>query len=186
MPPPSPHKLANPSCFVDLCFRSDSEVYMSKRDVCTCFHTLKAPASLQPYFGRPPVTLQELMRTSGCNAEELLPYIVDLPSGSLRPGDKLYPASSVWPMGFSWSSACAQYVMTGCVLEAGPEAEQFLGGENTLPPPGGALLSQWLLTTSWRSRSGQTMLSPSTPHLVYTHWTRSGIVNVSWPRKTKG
>ncbi|CAE7806167.1 HET-E1, partial [Symbiodinium necroappetens] len=50
--PPHPFKLANPGCFVDLCFAEWEEIYMSKRDVHTCFDVLKAPEHLQPWFGR--------------------------------------------------------------------------------------------------------------------------------------
>ena len=55
-PPPAPRLLANPDCFVDLYFPPGSEIYMSRRDVRTCFDVLQDPENIQEHFGRPPLT----------------------------------------------------------------------------------------------------------------------------------
>lgn len=131
--PPPPMLLANPSCFVDLVFQPHEEVFMSKRDVHTCFDVLKAPESLQPWFGRPPVTLFELQRVTGFPVELFLPYVADVETSDVDIGEKLYPASTVWPMGFSWSSCVAQASTVACCVEAGVRQESFLCMDS--PPP---------------------------------------------------
>eukprot|EP00930_Biecheleria_cincta_P070888 TRINITY_DN58465_c0_g1_i1.p1 TRINITY_DN58465_c0_g1~~TRINITY_DN58465_c0_g1_i1.p1 ORF type:complete len:136 (-),score=19.44 TRINITY_DN58465_c0_g1_i1:191-598(-) len=75
-PPPS-IKLASPACFVDLLSRPGEDVFLSKRDIQTCLDAIKAPDSIQKFFGRPPVTVEELLET-GLIAEDVLrTYIAD-------------------------------------------------------------------------------------------------------------
>lgn len=133
--PPPPAKLANPSCFVDLEFGAGEDIYMSKRDVQTCFDVLQAPEALQQYFGRPPVTLDQLSRAGAASVDELRRYVVDVGHGPLSPHDKVYPASTVWPMGFSWSSCVAQASTVACCREAGVPDCAFMTMED--PPPCG-------------------------------------------------
>ncbi|CAE7188709.1 unnamed protein product, partial [Symbiodinium sp. KB8] len=132
--PPQPFKLANPGCFVDLCFAEWEEIYMSKRDVHTCFDVLKAPEHLQPWFGRPPVTLHEMSRVCKVSCSSLARYVADDVAG-LTPLLPLYPTSTVWPMGFSWSSCVAQACTVACCLKAGVQEQDFISMDS--PPPSG-------------------------------------------------
>ncbi|CAE7942083.1 unnamed protein product [Symbiodinium sp. KB8] len=135
--PPAPLFLANPSCFVDLVFDGAEEVFMSKRDVHTCFDVLKAPTAMQSWFGRPPVSLRELSLVSGKSADHFRDYVVDNKAQrtALHPDAMLFPASTVWPMGFSWSSCIAQACTVACCLEAGVAEENFLSMD--VPPSNG-------------------------------------------------
>ena len=63
---------------VDLVFEPGKAVYMSKRDVHTCFDVLAAPSAIQPWFGRPPVSLAELSQVSGLSVTELQGFVVDM------------------------------------------------------------------------------------------------------------
>lgn len=106
---------------------------MSKRDVQTCFDVLKAPEELQRWFGRPPVTLHELRRISGLSLTDLATFIADgADVGLFAP---LFPTSTVWPMGFSWSSCVAQACAVACCFEAGVEDGSFMCMDR--PPPSG-------------------------------------------------
>ena len=133
--PPAPARLANPSCFVDLQFVPGQSVYMSKRDVHTCFDILHAPDALQPYFGRPPITLQELARVSKLTVSDLQQFVVDRGDGVVGAYDMVYPASTVWPMGFSWSSCIAQAATLACCVKAGVCTNSFMDLDS--PPPSG-------------------------------------------------
>ena len=131
--PPAPTWLANPSCFVDLVFEPGRAVYMSKRDVHTCFDVLAAPSEIQPWFGRPPVSLAELSQVSGSSVAELQGFVVDVDGAEVNEHQWLFPASTVWPMGFSWSSCIARASTVACCLEAGVAESAFLCME--VPPP---------------------------------------------------
>ena len=123
--------LALSICF----FEQGKEVFMPKRDVHTCFDVLEAPPALQPWFGRPPVTLHEVSQVAGIPTTELLLYVADCSSERVCKHDLLYPASTVWPMGFSWSSCVAQAATVACCLQAGVEKDAFMTMD--LPPPNG-------------------------------------------------
>ena len=97
---------------------------MSKRDVHTCFDVLRAPEAVQPWFGRPPVTLHELSQVAGLAPDDLRHFVVD--SRHAGAHELLYPASTVWPMGFSWSSCIAQAATVACCMEAGVETQSFI------------------------------------------------------------
>ena len=168
--PPAPQYLANPACFVDLFFEQGKEVFMSKRDVHTCFDVLEAPPALQPWFGRPPVTLHEVSQVAGIPTTELLLYVADCSSERVCKHDLLYPASTVWPMGFSWSSCVAQAATVACCLQAGVEKDAFMTMD--LPPPNGPEAcgvatddSLFILTVRWAS-DGLTCLTPSWPSMA--------------------
>ena len=112
--PPPPEKLANPSCCTDLLFRAEEDVFKSKRDVHTCFDVLRAPAHLQEWFGRPPVTLHELSQIGQASLRSLQQCVVDTDGGTVPLFTPLFPTSTVWPMGLSWSSC-----VHGCLLSCG-------------------------------------------------------------------
>ncbi|CAE6938118.1 HET-E1 [Symbiodinium sp. CCMP2592] len=131
--PPRPMLLANPSCFVDLLFREGESIYMSKRDVHTCFDVLQAPSGLQEWFGRPPITLAELSQVSGAEVDELRKYLPTNLHDAVQPKQLVYPASAVWPMGFSWSSCVAQACTVACCQEAGVAAANFMTMEQAVP-----------------------------------------------------
>ena len=132
-PPPKPYKLANPGCFVDLCFQDGEEVFMSKRDIHTCFDVLKAPENLQQWFGRPPVSLQELSRVGKVPWRTLQKYVAGSSGQGLSRFALLYPTSTVWPMGFSWSSCVAQACTVACCVEAGVNNSDFLTLDSAPP-----------------------------------------------------
>lgn len=134
--PPPPPLLANPSCFVDLQFRASERTYMSKRDVHTCFDVLQAPNVLQPWFGRPPVRLAELVTVSGLDEEMFRRLTVDAAGGDVEQATELYPCSAVWPMGFSWSSYIAQGCTVACCRLAGVPDEAFMTLDRPPPLPG--------------------------------------------------
>ena len=73
--PPPPAMLANPACFVDIAVLPGEQLFFSKRDMHTCYDIIQAPASIKPWFGRPPVLLSELMQASGWNKSPLLALI---------------------------------------------------------------------------------------------------------------
>ena len=134
--PPAPWKLANPSCFVDLCFHGGENVYISKRDVHTCFDVLQAPEHLQEWFGRPPVSLHELSRVCQFPIDNFVDFVVgDNETHNLSRFTPLFPTSTVWPMGFSWSSCVAQACTVSCWLEAGVAEDAFMSLDS--PPPSG-------------------------------------------------
>ena len=133
--PPGPAKLANPSCFVDLCFKPGEQVYMSKRDVQTFFDVLQAPQHLQKWFGRPPVSLHELAHTCAVSFDKLLEYVACEDRVDISPLAPLYPTSTVWPMGFSWSSCVAQACTIACCSKAGVQDNAFMTLD--CPPPVG-------------------------------------------------
>ena len=135
MKPPAPMMLAHPSCFVDLLFREGESIYMSKRDVHTCFDVLQAPSGLQEWFGRPPTTLKELSRVCGAGVDELRTYFRGDIHDPVPPEQLVYPASAVWPMGFSWSSCVAQACTLACCQEAGVATANFMTMEQA-PPTG--------------------------------------------------
>ena len=63
--PPMPPRLANPSSFLEILVEPGERIYFSKRDASAYFDTLRAPEALQPFFGRPCVTVLELMNCHG-------------------------------------------------------------------------------------------------------------------------
>ncbi|CAE7665217.1 HET-E1, partial [Symbiodinium pilosum] len=131
--PPAPECLANPSCFVDLMFNPGHEVYMSKRDVHTCFDVLQAPVAIQQWFGRPPVTLHELAQTASVAVDDLQHFVQDSDGKPVGAHEQVFPASTVWPMGFSFSSCVAQAATLSCCREAGISEESFMSLDR--PPP---------------------------------------------------
>ncbi len=128
--------LANLSCFIDLHFKQSDEIYMSTRDVQTCSDILQAPAELQKWFGRPPITLEELISFEVLTESQLREYIVDADASTVNLQTCLCPAIVVWPMGFSWSSCIAQACTLTCCREAGVAETSFMSLDS--PPPMGS------------------------------------------------
>ena len=131
--PPKPRFLANPACFVDIQAKPGEVLYFSKRDVSTCFDVIQAPDSMQEWFGQPAVTLRELATFSSKTLTELTDFVVDREGAYVQLDAKLFPASTVWRMGFSWSSAVAQDCAVHCCLESGVPTTAFLCMEQPLP-----------------------------------------------------
>lgn len=131
--PPKPRFLANPACFVDIHARSDEPLFFSKRDVSTCFDVIQAPDSMQEFFGQPPVTLRELVKARGRDLECLKALIVDDQNLAANLDTLLFPASTVWRMGFSWSSAVAQDCTVSCCSRSGVSESAFLCLEQPVP-----------------------------------------------------
>ena len=111
--PPMPPRLANPSSFLEILVEPGERIYFSKRDASAYFDTLRAPEVLQPFFGRPCVTVLELMTVTG--------------------NTKVFPASTVWPMGFSWSSFVGQSCMLQVAKNAGIADENILTLDGEAP-----------------------------------------------------
>ena len=131
--PPKPRFLASPACFVDIQAKRGEALYFSKRDVGTCFDVIQAPDAMQEWFGQPAVTLRELSKLSSKSLAELRAFVVDRDAEHVGLDTKLFPASTVWRMGFSWSSAVAQDCTVSCCLQSGVPASAFLCMEQ--PPP---------------------------------------------------
>jgi hypothetical protein len=108
-------------------------LFFSKRDVSTCFDIIQAPDRLQEWFGQPPVTLAELVAHSSKGVEDIKAFVVDGDQGEVGLDTPLFPASTVWRMGFSWSSAIAQECTVSCCLRSGVPAQAFMCMEQPLP-----------------------------------------------------
>ena len=131
--PPPPPRLANPSSFLDLHVGTDMPVWYSKRDAETFFDVLKVPDELCPWFGQPPLSARELMQAGNFTMELLASLTDDLHGSSLHEDDLLVPVSTVWPMGFSWSSTIAQSTTIACVKAAGIPEDAILAMEHPVP-----------------------------------------------------
>ena len=121
-----------PSSFLDLEIDTGAEVFFSKRDAATFFDVLRAPDSLQPWFGQPPVQVAELLNCGLC-LEDIGHFCKDLSFEGLRHDMVLYPVHAVWPMGFSWSSAVAQETTIAVCKKAGISESSILSLEHEPP-----------------------------------------------------
>ena len=130
--PPAPHRLANPSSFLDLLVRPGEKLLLSKRDASTFFDSLTVPKALQEWFGQAPVRMGELL-SLGLKLDDIRSWTDDLGEKQLRKQTELFPVNVVWPMGFSWSSCIAQDTSVGCVLEAGVAEKCILSLDHALP-----------------------------------------------------
>ena len=131
MRPPRPPHLATPVVFGDLELAHDEVLRLSKCDARCCFDQLMLPCGLKEWFGRPPITLGDLLRYTDTSLEELdalLPGVA-----LLRGSDRLWPVSTSWPMGFSWSSFVAQSKLLKCCRDSGLTDEHMLADD--LPSP---------------------------------------------------
>jgi hypothetical protein len=139
--PPHPPMLANPSALAELEASVDRPLWISGRDAEAYFDQLLIRPAVQPFTGRPCVTLGEL-----CDAGfpggigELARLVID-PARGTAPGDRVSPVSRVWPMGFGWSSFVAQSYMVDRVHGAGFASSQLLTEEWSLLEANDAMLS---------------------------------------------
>ena len=102
-PPPKPPWQANPSALAELEATEDRPVWMFGRDARVFFDQLLAPDEIQPFLGRPFVTVAELLDGDECfTLDELQSFVLDGPLGAST--EELTPVSRVWPMGFGWNS----------------------------------------------------------------------------------
>ena len=130
---PLPPWLSSPSCLADLEASDDRPLLMSARDGACFFDQLRVPKDLQPYFGKPYVSCEELCR-HGDNSVDFAPLLsaeLERILGSadavtIKGSTRVYPVSTCWPMGHCWSSAISQHVMTDCCVTAGVPADAFL------------------------------------------------------------
>ncbi len=60
--PLRPRRLGNPAALLGLDWPAGTRVCWSKRDAASFFDTLLCPESFQPWFGRPPVSVSELLQ----------------------------------------------------------------------------------------------------------------------------
>ena len=130
-PPPKPHRLANPSSFLDICVPKQAELYMSKRDASTYFDSLVVPKQLQPWFGQQPVQVKELVKV-GLSLRQIASWVDDLDT-ELQPHTLVFPVNVVWPMGFSWSPCIAQANTIGCLQKCRVPESQILSLDHDLP-----------------------------------------------------
>eukprot|EP00435_Cladocopium_sp_Y103_P008297 s2259_g2.t1 len=128
--PPKPYRLANPSSFLDLELADTDQLLFSKRDASTYFDTLQAPAPLRQWFGQPPVSVGELL-SAGCSYEDVTAMCDDF--GPFANGDEFFPVHTVWPMGFSWSSAVAQDNTVAICKAAGISEDNILSLDHDIP-----------------------------------------------------
>ena len=97
------------------------------------FLTLAAPECLRPWFAGPGVRADALARELSCSLEELRHWVDDIGTDVIRPGLVLYPCSTSWPMGFSWSSAVAQLVTIAALTDTGFSEDSILSDLHPVP-----------------------------------------------------
>ena len=104
---------------------------MSERDGRCLFDQLKAPPSIQGWFGRSAVYVRDLLETGGVD----LAFLQSCFQGAvtLQPHCRVIPVSRVWPMGFSWSSYLAQSTMLQVCREGGLNDESILAEDVDVP-----------------------------------------------------
>ena len=130
--PPKPYRLASPSSFLDVEIQPGERIYFSKRDASTFFDSLRVPEQLRTWFGQPPVTVEELL-DAGLSFEHILDYKDG--EDSLARRSVFFPVHTVWPMGFSWSSAVAQNTTVATCAAAGIDLFRPLMMKSALWPP---------------------------------------------------
>ena len=106
----------------------------SKRDISNCFESLQAPLELHPFFGRPSITVQNLLDTGKWTLESLTPLIDDLGHETVTGDTRIFPCSTSWPQGFSWSSCVAQECSLSLCRLTGLRDEQILSLDSPVPP----------------------------------------------------
>ncbi len=93
--PPCPHRLANPSSFLDLDVAPDEELYFSKRDAATFFDVLRAPKQLRPFFAEPPIAVHELLHMGGMSLPDVAALVEDAIPGNITEKTLLHPVHIV-------------------------------------------------------------------------------------------
>ena len=115
---------------------------MSKRDGRCFFDQLRLPAELDPFMGRPDVSVGELLR-AGMTIDELRTYCrgCALGDGEVPLGLRLSPCSRVWGMGFAWSSFVSQETMLGVCDRVGLTSDRALAFGVPAPDDGTVFFS---------------------------------------------
>ena len=106
---------------------------MSKRDASSFFDVLKVPDDAQQWLCGPPLEASELATALGCSPVDLGAYLADCTAEELEAGHRLFPSSTTWPMGFSWSSAVAQDTTLGTLLATGLDPSCVVCDHEELP-----------------------------------------------------
>ena len=151
--PVRPRRLGNPAALLALDWTAGTRVRWSKRDAASFFDTLLCPPSMRTWFGRPPVSISELVTVGGMSLGEVRQCCGN--PASITPTQSLFPCSRVWPMGYSWSSAVAQDVSLGLLWCAGFREEQVLCVEEPLHPTRLRPFSCSPMTASWPMLTGR-------------------------------
>jgi len=107
--PPKPTHLASPSALLNIESVPGRPVLLTKRDGRCLFDQLKVPVELRSWFGRPSITVRELLGTGMVTIRDIERAQSDGEVFDINA--TLFPVSVVWPMGFSWSSYLAQCTM---------------------------------------------------------------------------
>jgi hypothetical protein len=134
--PPKPPYLACPAALTGLEADDARRVYASVRDGKSFFDQLKLPRELSLTMCRPGVLAEDLLAWSEpgqpqLTRDELQGYVIDGGgSAGADPQGTFYPASLVFPMGFSWSSYVAQSTMLHSLGSAGLGPELMLSEEH--------------------------------------------------------
>jgi len=131
--PPAPPLIANPCCFLDVVVPSSGQVLYSKRDSATCFDVLKCLEALHPFFGQPPVSLQDLLAQSGWSLEYLSGFTQDLGDDPLCATCMLHPINVVLSMGFAWFSMIEQSCTISRLTAAGVSRGSILSMDEAPP-----------------------------------------------------
>ena len=123
--------LATPCSFPRLEVPCGKVMLLSKKDCRWFFDQLLLPPAIQPWTGRPPITVQELITVGGLTPEEVASFLPGV--ARVRGRDVFYPVSRVWCMGFAWSSFVAQYTLLACCRSAGFRDSVCLCDERPTP-----------------------------------------------------
>ena len=140
--PPCPRLLASPSAFYALELGRDELLRVSKRDGRCFFDQLRLPADLEPFMGRPDLSVGELLST-GMTIDELRTYCrgFTLGDGDVAPDSKVSPCSRVLGMGFAWSSFVSQETMLGVCHRVGLTSDRALAFGVPAPDDGTVFFS---------------------------------------------
>ena len=106
---------------------------MSKRDAASFFDLLKASEEIHRWFCCPPLRAAELGQALRVPISDLNAFFLEPDGEKLSAKPLLYPASSSWPMDYSWSSAIAQDVTLGILRESGLPEDFVLCDSADLP-----------------------------------------------------
>lgn len=132
--PTTPRWLADPSALIALESSWDRPIYVSTRDGACFFDQLLLPASLCKFFGRPQISIGELVK-AGLPIAQHRDYLIDDDGLKLDSFTLVAPVSLTWPMGFAHSAYVAQQIMTEACLLAGFSENQFLSSAGSIPDP---------------------------------------------------
>ena len=132
--PTTPRWVADPSALIALESSWDRPIYVSTRDGACFFDQLLLPTPLCRFFGRPQISVGELVK-AGLPIAELRDYLIDGDGLELDDVTLLAPVSLTWPMGFAHSAYVAQQIMTEACLLAGFSENQFLSSAGSIPDP---------------------------------------------------